>query len=89
MNFLDCRHPFKGFADRASGVQISDCAYIEFGAGKAYLASMLVEASDVRTLALVDSQSFRFKADRLVTSSSLSCVLHDSLQNVQLETFSS
>ncbi|KAK9857989.1 hypothetical protein WJX84_004501 [Apatococcus fuscideae] len=45
---------------------VPDCVHIEFGAGKGYLGSMLAEASDIKTLALVDSQSFRFKADRFL-----------------------
>ena len=38
--------------------------YIEFGAGKGYLTSMLADASDARHFVLLDVRSFRNKAER-------------------------
>jgi len=38
--------------------------YIEFGAGKGYLSSMLADASAARHFVLLDMRSFRMKADR-------------------------
>ncbi|KAK9832324.1 hypothetical protein WJX74_006219 [Apatococcus lobatus] len=55
-----------GNMQQFSLTEIPACAYIEFGAGKGYLSSMLADTTDVQTLALVDSQSFRFKADRFL-----------------------
>ncbi|DBA70544.1 TPA: hypothetical protein ACH3X2_011942 [Trebouxia sp. C0005] len=40
------------------------CVYIEFGAGKGYLSSMLADASAARHFVLLDMRSFRMKADR-------------------------
>lgn len=42
----------------------ADCAYLEFGAGAGYLTSMLVDCCEARDLVLIDSGSFRLKADR-------------------------
>ena len=41
-------------------------AFLELGAGKAYLACMLAEAFPARHLVLVDHQSFKLQADRWV-----------------------
>lgn len=38
--------------------------YIEFGAGRGYLSSMLADASDARNFVLLDVRGFRNKADR-------------------------
>lgn len=38
--------------------------YIEFGAGKGYLSSMLADASEAQQFVLLDMRSFRMKADR-------------------------
>ena len=38
--------------------------YIEFGAGKGYLSSMLADGSDAKQLVVLDNQTFRMKADR-------------------------
>lgn len=38
--------------------------FIEFGAGKGYLSSMLADASSARQFVLLDMRSFRMKADR-------------------------
>ena len=42
-------------------------AFLELGAGKAYLACMLAEAFPARHLVLVDHQSFKLQADRWVS----------------------
>jgi Methyltransferase TRM13 len=39
-------------------------AYLEFGAGAGYLSNMLAACCDARSLVLIDSGSFRLKADR-------------------------
>ena len=44
--------------------------YVEFGAGKGYLSSMLADASEARHIVLVDVRSFRMKADRYSFDSS-------------------
>lgn len=49
----------RGLLDGAAGT-----AYLEFGAGAGYLSNMLVACCDARTLVLIDSGSFRLKADR-------------------------
>lgn len=38
--------------------------YVEFGAGKGYLSSMLADGSDAKHFVLLDNQVFRMKADR-------------------------
>lgn len=38
--------------------------YIEFGAGKGYLSSMLADGSDAKHFVFLDNQTFRMKADR-------------------------
>ena len=38
--------------------------YVEFGAGKGYLSSMLADASTARQFVLLDVRGFRNKADR-------------------------
>jgi Methyltransferase TRM13 len=52
----------RGLLDGAAGT-----AYLEFGAGAGYLSNMLVACCDARTLVLIDSGSFRLKADRCGT----------------------
>lgn len=42
----------------------AETAYLEFGAGAGYLSLMLAACCDARTLVLVDSGTFRLKADR-------------------------
>lgn len=42
----------------------AETAFLEFGAGAGYLSLMLVACCDARTLVLVDSGTFRLKADR-------------------------
>eukprot|EP00210_Caulerpa_lentillifera_P001686 g1621.t1 len=37
---------------------------VEFGAGKAYLSSMVVDCTNAHSLILLDNQSFKFKAER-------------------------
>ena len=43
--------------------------YIEFGAGKGYLSSMLADASNARDFVLLDVRGFRNKADRCSVTS--------------------
>ena len=53
-----------------SGSLLQDAAgtaFLELGAGKAYLACMLAEAFPARHLVLVDHQSFKLQADRWVS----------------------
>ncbi|KAL0025254.1 hypothetical protein WJX77_010713 [Trebouxia sp. C0004] len=50
-------------------------AYIEFGAGKGYLSSMLADSSAARHFVLLDMRSFRMKADRSLRK----------LENLQLQ----
>lgn len=40
------------------------CAYLEFGAGAGYLTGMLAACCAATNLVLIDSGSFRLKADR-------------------------
>lgn len=47
--------------------------YIEFGAGKGYLSSMLADASDARQFVLLDMRGFRMKADRYFGSNMHLC----------------
>ena len=51
-----------GLLDGAAGT-----AYLEFGAGAGYLSNMLVACCEARSLVLIDSGSFRLKADRCGT----------------------
>ena len=41
--------------------------YVEVGAGKGYLSSMLANSFRVKKLLMVDSGTFRLKADRSVS----------------------